>query len=160
MEEGRAGQMTIDLPQLSVDERLDRAVRNLTGSFLGAIAFAKSMGKSAEDYGQFYGELTWPFWASIKDAGPGPFVQNLARFLRTDPALHVEILEASDTEVKGMATVYGSTHLENFEDLGATVEEYVAYWRSYWGILAERLGLSYEQAFEGSLITFSVARKQ
>ncbi len=147
---------TIELSQLSLDLNLDRSVRNTTARDIISIAYAKSMGKTPDDYGKFIGALTAVFWADIKGKGPVPFVQYIHRFLQTDKYSRMEILGVSKTSVKAKMTVYGETHIEAFEDLGATVEEYASYYGKNFEVLADCLGLDYEQTLEGDWIIFTV----
>ena len=151
----------IDLPQFSIEEKLVRTVRNIAARDIGGIAYAKSIGKTPEDYGEFFGELTAFFWADIKGKGPVPFVQNLHRFLQTDSNLKMEILSISKTSVTVKMTVYGETHIGAFfEDLGVTREEYVRYLGKNFGVIADRLGLCYEQTLEGDWLTITLNEKE
>jgi hypothetical protein len=49
------GEQIIQLPQLSLEQKLDRSVRNTTTRDIVGIAYAKSLGKTPEDYGKYIG---------------------------------------------------------------------------------------------------------
>jgi hypothetical protein len=151
---------SIELPQLYLEQKLDRSVTNTTARDIVGIAYAKSMGKTPEDYGKFMGERTAFFWADIKGKGPGPFVQYWYRFLQTDRSSKMEILSVSKTSVKAKMTVYGVTHIKAFADLGVTVEEYASYLGKFSEMLADYVGLEYKQKLEGDWIVFTVTEKK
>ena len=56
----------IVLPVLKQKGRMNRAIGNLKSFTLTGIAYAKSLGKTPEDYGKFVGELYAPFWTVRK----------------------------------------------------------------------------------------------
>jgi hypothetical protein len=148
------------LPQLSLEQKLDRSVRNTTGRDIAGIAYAKSLGKTPEDFGKYIGENTAFFWADIKGKGSVPFVQYWYRFLQTDTNSKMEIISVSEKTVKAKMTVYGETNLKAFADLGVTIEEYASFYGKYSEALAEYLGLEYKQKFEDGWIVFSVTEKK
>ncbi len=152
---------SIELPQLYLEQKLDRSVKNTTGREVVGIAYAKSMGKTPEDYGKFMGERMAFSWADIKGKGPVPFVQYWYRFLQTDRYSKMEILSVSKTSVKAKMTVYGVTHIKAFAaDLGVTVEEYASYLGKFSEMLADYVGLDYKQKLEGDWIVFTVTEKK
>jgi hypothetical protein len=153
-------EQSIELPQLSLEQKLDRSVRNTTARDIIGIAYAKSMGKTPEDYGNFIGGVTAFFWADIKGKGPVPFVQYWSRFLQTDKDSKMEILSVSKTSVKAKMTLYGISHIKTLADLGVTAEEYASYYGKYSEKLADYLGLEYIQKFEGDWIVFTVTEKK
>lgn len=151
---------SIEFPQLYLEQKLDRSVMNTVGREVGGIAYAKSMGKTPEDYGKFMGERLAFFWADIKGKGPVPFVQYLNRFLQTDRSATMEILSVSKTSVKAKMTVYGATHIKAFADLGVTVEEYTRYYGKWFEVLADYVGLEYKQALEGGWTVFTATERK
>jgi len=150
----------IQLPQLFLEQKLDRSVRNTTGRDIAGIAYAKSLGKTPEDFGRYIGEHTAFFWADIKGKGSVPFVQYLYRFLQTDRNSKMEILSVSEKSVKAKMTVYGETNIKALADLNVTIEEYASFYGKYLETLADYLGLEYKQKFEDGWIVFSVTEKK
>lgn len=150
----------IQLPQLSLEQKLERSARNTTGRDVVGIAYAESMGKTPEDFGRYMGEHTAFFWADIKGKGSVPFVQYWYRFLQTDGNSKMEILSVSEKSVKARMTVYGETNLKGLADLGVTIEEYASFYGNYSEALADYLGLEYKQKFEDGWIVFSVNEKK
>jgi len=150
----------IQLPQLSLEQKLERSARNTTTRDIVGIAYAKSLGKTPEEFGKYIGEHTAFFWADIKDKGSVPFVQYWYRFLQTDKNSKMEILSVSEKSVKAKMTVYGETNIKALSDLGVTIEEYASFYGKYSETLAEYLGLEYKQKFEDGWIVFSVTEKK
>ena len=150
----------IQLPQLSLEQKLDRSARNTTTRDIVGIAYAKSLGKTPEDFGRYIGEHTAFFWGDIKGKGSVPFVQYWYRFLQTDKNSKMEILSVSEKSVKARMTVYGETNIKALSDLGVTIEEYASFYGKYSETLADYLGLEYKQKFEDGWIVFSVTEKE
>jgi hypothetical protein len=150
----------IQLPQLTIEQKLDRASRNISSREIVAIAYAKSLGKNAEDFGKFYGDKTAFFWADIKGKGAVPFVQYWYRFLQIDKNSKMEIISVSEKTVKAKMTVYGETNLKSYSDIGVTLEEYASFYGKLAETLADYLGLDYKQKFEDGWIVFSVTEKK
>ena len=153
-------EQSIELPQLYLEQKLDRSVKNTISREIVGIAYAKSIGKTSEYYGKFMGERTAFFWADIKGKGPVPFVQYWYRFLQTDRNSKMEIVSVSETSVKAKMTVYGETYIKAFADLGVTVEEYASYLGKFSEMLADYVGLEYKQKLEGDWIVFTVTEKE
>lgn len=149
--------MDTQLSRLTPEQGLDRAVRNTVGRDICGIAYAKSTGSTAEDFGKFVGALTACYWADIKGKGPAPFVQHLHRFVQTDRTLRFEILASSDTTVTARHTVYGRSVVELLAPLGVTVEEYARCYRKQFEAVAKYLGLEYEQELAADWIVLTVS---
>ena len=150
----------IQLPQLSLEQKLDRSARNTTTRDIVGIAYAKSLGKTPEDFGKYIGEHTAFFWGDIKGKGSVPFVQYWYRFLQTDRNSKMEILSVSEKSVKAKMTVYGETNIKALADLGVTIDEYASFYGKYSETLADYLGLEYKQKYEDGWIVFSVTEKK
>jgi hypothetical protein len=150
----------IELPQLSLEQKLERSSRNTSSREIVAIAYAKSLGKTPEDFGKFIGERTAFFWADIKGKGPVPYVQYWYRYLQTDINSKMEIISVSEKTVKAKMTVYGETNLKSYSDLGVTLEEYARFYGKYAETLADYLGLEFMQKFEDGWIVFTVTDKK
>ena len=104
---------SIQLPQLSLEQKLERSARNTTTRDIVGIAYAKSLGKTPEDFGRYIGEHTAFFWGDIKGKGSVPFIQYWYRFLQTDRNSKMEILSVSEKSVKARMTVYGETNIKS-----------------------------------------------
>ncbi len=151
--------MDIQLSPLTPEQALDRSVRNTVGRDVCGIAYAKSLGRTAADFGTFSGALTASYWADIKGKGLEPFVQYLYRFAHTDRTLRFEILTASETSVTARHSVYGTSVVELLTPLGVTLEEYACYYGKQFEAVAEYLGLEYKQELAGGWIVLTVSRR-
>jgi hypothetical protein len=135
-------------------------VKNTVGRDVVGIAYAKFMGNTPEDYGEFMGRQTAFFWADIKGKGPVPFVQYWYRFLQTDRSSRMEIVSVTERSVTAKMSVYGVASVRAFERLGVTVQEYVSYLGQMSELLAHHVGLDYKQELEGDWIVFTVTAEQ
>jgi hypothetical protein len=149
--------MEIQLSRLTPEQGLDRAVRNTVGRDICGIAYAKSTGRTAEDFGEFVGALTPSYWADIKGKGPAPFVQYVHRFVQTDRTLRFEILTSSETTVTARHTVYGRSVVEVLASVGVTLGEYARYYGKQFETVAKYLGLEYKQELAGDWIVLTVS---
>ena len=149
--------MEIKLSALTPEQALNRAVRNTVGRDICAIAYAKSIGRTAADVGRFIGTLTASYWADIEGKGPGAFAQHLHRFLQTDPTLTFEILTSSKTSVTARHNIYGRSVVELLAPIGVTLEEYVCYYGKQFEAVAEYLGLNYKQELATDWILLNVS---
>ena len=55
-------QATVDLPEYTPQQRWERAALQATVLIVAGIAYAKSKGQSAEEYGEFLAEVFAPGW--------------------------------------------------------------------------------------------------
>jgi hypothetical protein len=152
--------LKIELVQLTEEQKLDRAVRNVTCNFLTGIAYAKALGNTPEDFGKFYADLFSFAWDNIKGKGPEAFVQNWYRLLQTDKNSQFKIVNASKNEITAQMSVYGLTTFKALPDLGVTLDEYAIFLATWSGIAANNAGLDYYQKLKGDWIEFKVSVKK
>jgi hypothetical protein len=153
----------IELPQLKIEQKWHLARNNLTSLSMATIAFAKSLGKTPENFGEFYAELTAstyePRVKSVKE-----FVQALnvlgQIFYSEKEDYKIEILSESEISVEGRMSIPAAYPLKYWSDPGVTVEEYIRYWGKYWAVTAGHIGMEYKQKFEGDWVYFTVSKKE
>ena len=109
----------IGLPQLEIEQKWHVARNNLTALSMATIAFAKSLGKTPEDFGKFYGELAASTYESrVKNVKE--FVQLVDMFgqifysERED--YRIEILNESEISVEGKASIPAAYPLKHWTD--------------------------------------------
>ena len=149
----------IELPELYLEQKLDRTVTNLAAFITSSIAYTKSMGKTAEDYGKFIGETFTPSWEGAKGKGISPFIQGMYRNLQPDKNFRMEILSESKTSVEGRMNRYGEATVKAYARTGVTNEEVDACFGKVWETIANYLGLEYKQKAEGDWIVFTITEK-
>jgi hypothetical protein len=152
----------IELPQLKIEQKWHVARNNLTALSMAAIAFAKSLEKTPEDFGEFYAELTASTYeAGVKSAKE--FVQAinvLGQIFYSDREDYkIEILSESEASVEGRMSIPAAYPLKYWTDPGVTVDEYLRYWGKLWAVTAEHCGMEYKQKLEGDWVHFTVSKK-
>ena len=152
----------IELPQLKIEQKWHVARNNLTALSMAGIAFAKSLGKTPEDFGKFYGELVASTYESrVKNVKE--FVQLIDTFgqifYSERENYKIEILNESKNSVDGKMSIPAAYPLKYWTDPGVTVEEYMRYWGKYLAVAAEHTEMEYKQRLEGDWVYFTVSKK-
>jgi len=75
----------------------------------------------------------------------------------------LEILNVSERSIearmKGFG-IYGVDDLEEFSEVGVTVDDYMRFFEKIWEVTADSLGLEYAQEIEGDWTVFTVTEKK
>ena len=152
----------IEMPQMKMEEKWHVARNNLTALSMASIAFAKSLGKTPEDFGEFYGELAASTYESLVKN-----VEDLVQLIDTFGQIFyseredykIEILNESDISVDGKMSIPAAYPLKYWADPGVTVEEYMRYWGKYLAVAAEHTEMEYKQKLEGDWVYFTISKK-
>lgn len=144
------------LPELTVEERAQRATGNFTAMTLVFLSYAKEHGQRAAELGRRAGERFADSWP--EELTPAAFVRGMHNNFQMY-GVTTEILEASDgvvraqrtrgvleKEFESRSTLYGAT-LDEFETFLEHVQK---------GIAAER-GLTYSETVDGDHVVFTVS---
>ena len=149
----------IELPKWYLEQKLDQTVINLTATMTAGIAFAKSLGKSPEDFGKFLGNSFSPGWEGMKGKGIAPLFKWMYINLQADKSFKLEIISETEKSVQARRTRFDEATLKEFSHLGVTVEEYDRFWGKLWEEIANYLGLEYTQKVEGNWIIMKINTK-
>ncbi|MFX0197847.1 MAG: hypothetical protein ACFFCW_17130 [Candidatus Hodarchaeota archaeon] len=149
----------IKLPKLYLEQKLDRAVVNVTAYVIGGIAFAKSLEKTPEDYGKFIGDMFAPSWEGIKGKGITRFIEGMSRNFQSDVNCQWEILSESDKSVKVKMNRFGDAIVKASAEMGVTTEEYDRCLGKVMEAIANYLGFDFKQELKGDWIVFTVSEK-
>lgn len=153
-----AEESIIELPSLNLEQKLDRAVGNMYAFVIAGIAYSKSLGKTPEDYGQFVGSFFAPSWEGAKGKGVSAFVIGMYINGQSDKYFTMEILEESETRVKGRWT--GLDRIKGMSDVfGVSGDEFLIVWEKAWEVIADYLGLELKQTRDEDWIVFTVEEK-
>jgi hypothetical protein len=146
-----------ELPKYTPEQRWNRASFSVTLSFVTGIAYAKSKGQSAEEYGEYCAKLYTPSWGE-----PNSGTLNVIRGMNLNymawTESEFEITESSDEFVTGRSN---RPYVKYFGDdkslYGVTVEEFEKCFSVFNNRLADYLGLKYkDEVKDGWLyMTFS-----
>jgi hypothetical protein len=149
-----------ELPKYTPEQRWERASSQLTVMMVGAISYAKSMGQSAEQFGEYQMKLFASSWGE-----PGSGTLNVIRGVHRNfmvwPGSEFEILESSDVSVTARSNRPWAKYFgEDKTWYGVTLEEVEKYFGTSIRLLAEYLGLEYkDEVKEGWLyLTFGIKK--
>jgi len=149
----------IKLPELNVNQKLDRAVMNFTVFLTGGIAYAKSMGKTPEEYGKFIGEVLSPGWNSVKGKGISSFIEGMYTNFESDVNCRWDILNESDNSVTVKMNRYGDAFVKAYAETGVTTEDYDQFIGEMMKTIANYLGFNYTQELKGDWVVFTVSKE-
>jgi hypothetical protein len=146
----------IELPQKTLEYKVERGVINTLSWIYAGIAYAKSKGDTPEDFAR-YGLKAWgSYW---DDLDIKAFVQKWHRIFSTDFHFKMEILSATENSVEVKMTIFAKRCAETFAVSGVTEEEYVRFICTSISSMAEYSGWDYKQKLEGEWLYFTVSEK-
>jgi hypothetical protein len=147
----------IELPQKTLEYKVERGVINTLSWIYAGIAYAKSKGDTPEDFAR-YGLKAWgSYW---EDLDIKAYVQKWHRIFSTDFHFKMEILNATETSVEAKMTIFARRCAETFAESGVTEEEYIRFISTSISSIAEYLGWEYKQKLEGEWLYFSVSEEK
>ncbi len=149
----------IDLPELTLEQKVSRQAWLAVGSAVLGISFAKSVGKTAEDYGRYMVELWAPGWSANKGS-PIRMIRVMYLNSHLDPNYKMEIFQSSESEVKGRMTPNGVGNFTGGMYYGVSLEEYMICGKIWREGLADYLDLVWKEDFDGEWVNFTVSVKQ
>jgi hypothetical protein len=148
---------TIELPQKTLEYKVERGVINTLSWIFAGIAYAKSKGDTPEDFAR-YGLNTWgSFW---KDMDMKAYIQKWHRIFSTDFHFKMEILNANETSVEARMTIFARRCAKTFAESGVTEEEYIRFISTSISSMAEYLGWECKQKLEGDWLYITVNEEE
>jgi len=150
----------IELPQLTLEQKWDRAIYNLTSFWIAGIAYAKSQGKTAADFGKYVGELFAPEWEGAKGKGVQRFIQGMCWNWQIFKDFKMEILSESKTSFEAKIKGFAEGAVKAWTEPGVTIEDYFRCYEQLMVAITDYLGLEYKQKVEGDWIYFTVTEKK
>ncbi len=151
------GGQKIELPQETLEYKVERGVINTLSWIFAGIAYAKSKGDTPEDFAR-YGIKAWgSYW---KDLDIKEYVQKWHRIFSTDFHFKMEILNTTETSVETRMTIFAIRCAETFAVSGVTQEEYVRFISASVSSMAEYLGWKCKQQLEGDWLYLTVSKKE
>ena len=153
-------QAETELPTYTPEQCWERASNQLTVSFVAAISYAKSLGQSAEQYGEYMAKLFMPSWGE-----PGSGTVNIIRGVRWNLLMwtksEFEITESSDVAVTGRSNRPWARYFgEDKTWYGVTLEEFETSFRVFNRLLAEYLGLEYKDEIKDDWFYMTFSQKK
>jgi hypothetical protein len=146
----------IDLPQKTLEYKVERGVINTLSWIFTGIAYAKSKGDTPEDFAQ-YGLKAWgSYW---KDLDITAYFQKWHRIFSTDFHFKMEILNVTQVSVEARMTIFARRCAETFVVSGVTAEEYIRFISTSISATAEYLGWKVKQKLEGDWLYVTVSEE-
>jgi len=146
----------IELPKMTLEYKLNRALINQVGNFMHGIAYAKAKGDSPEDFAA-YGLKCWGSW--WKDEDYIYYVRKWYRIFSTDGNFKMEISRETENKVELRMNIFGERYIETYSESGVTREEYIRYMGALLSSMAKFMGLEHEQKIEDDWIYLSIVTK-
>ena len=154
------GNKPVELPQLTLEQKWKTAESNLVYFVVSGIAYAKSKGKSPEDFGAFAGNVAAPCWEEDRGGGPQALVEGISRNKQQFGNFHMEILSESETTIEARLKGFGDDRVRDRWEPVVTVDDYVRFFEKKWEAIADYLGLAYKQQVQGDWMVITVAEKK
>ena len=149
------GTQKIQLTPPAIETTASFAVWRTDYYICTGIAYAKSLGKTADDFAAFVG--SHHSWESIRGKGLAPPVQLLYFVIKNYEDGKFEILSESDSSVTMRSNRPYASYFTDGPLLGVTVDEFeICLWKHI-GIMADRIGLDFVYRIEGDQITSTLS---
>ena len=150
----------IIFPDRNIEQRHLRASWLSISGMVARIAYAKSLGQTAQDLGRFLGSLYAPSWTGPKGQ-PAGLILGMHRNINAFVGGMVQVVEASDTTIRAKSTrPYVAAYFgDDLAAFGVTVAEYESMFEELNKAIANHLELDYEvEKIEGDWIEFTVSK--
>jgi len=153
-------QAEAELPKYTPEQRWERASSQLTVIFVASIAYAKSMGQSAEQLGEYIAKLFSPGWGE-PGSGTLNIISGVNRNFMMFTKSEFEITESSDVSVTGRSNRPWARYFgEDKTWYGVTLEEFETSFRVFNRLLAEYLGLEYKDEIKDDWLYMTFSQKK
>jgi len=150
----------IELPERTPEWKLGRAVWHMDLYVCTGIAYAKSLGKTAEDYGKFVGEKFAPSWEGAKGQGVAALIRTWSGHWQLYENGKFEIISESETSVTAKLNRPYSAYFKDGDLYGVTMNEYETFLEQIGLAIANYLGLKYEQKVEGDNLITTISEQK
>lgn len=148
----------VELPKLTIEQKWKTAESNLIYFVVSGIAYAKSRGGSPEDYGTFAGQVAAPSWKEDAVKGPLALVAGISENKQQFRDFQLEILHVSEATIQARMKGFGENDVRNRPRHEITANDYIRFFGSKWQVIAESMGLRYQQQVEGDWTVFTVTQ--
>jgi hypothetical protein len=152
--------MTIELPQLSLEQKWKITESNLIYFITCGISYAKSHGGTAEDFGTWAGQIAAPSWDEEKSKGAHGLVEGIVSNKQQFHNFEIEILNESETMIQARMKGFGEDQIRRRPRHEITEDDYIQFFNKKWTAIADHLGLEYNQKVEGEWVIFFVSGKK
>jgi hypothetical protein len=148
----------IQLTAPTIETTADFAVWRTDYYICTGIAYARSLGKTVDDFAEFVG--SHHSWEDMRGKGLAPPVQLLYFLIKNYKDGKFEILSESDSSVTMRSNRPYASYFNDGPLLGVTVDEFESCLWKHIGIMARRIGLDFVYRVEGDQITSTLSIKK
>jgi hypothetical protein len=152
--------MSVELPRLTIQQKWVKAESNLIYFIVCGITYAKAHGETAEDFGTWTGKIASPYWEEEKNQGPRGLVQGIAYNKQQFQNFDIEILNETRVAIRARMKGFGEDLIRRRSEHEITVDEYIQFFNKKWIVIADYMGLEYNQQVEGDWVIFTVTVKK
>ena len=149
-----------ELSKLTTEQKLDVAVSNSMSYMIMGISYAKSLGKTPEEFAEHSADLVIPAYQSLKGKEPFQLMDIMNRVQQTDKNFVLEINKSSDSSVSGRMSLFGINNIKAARGAGGVTEDdcYMFY-NTFVKTLSAGIGLDYKYSRNGDWIEFELSKK-
>jgi len=153
--------LKIQLPQLSEDQKLDRAVMNSISYMMMGISYAKHLGRPTDEYAEYCAKITIPFYQRIKGENPLRLIERIYAVSQADKYFTINISDTTKSKVQARMSLYGIQYVERTDAFGGvSVDDCYNFYNKFMQSFCELLGYEYQYHMKEGLIDFSIIKKE
>ena len=119
--------MNVEIPQLTLQQKWETAESNLIYFIACGIAYAKSRGETAEDFGKWAGEVAAPSWEKRKNQGARGLVEGIAKNKQQFRNFKIEILNESAESIQARIKGFGEDLVRQRPRHEITTDDYIRF---------------------------------
>ncbi|MBM4169097.1 MAG: hypothetical protein FJ215_08070 [Ignavibacteria bacterium] len=148
-------------PEVSADDRWARAQNHADVFYVAGIGYAKSIGRTPNDFFRYCVKTFAPSWGKPDSVKPIQFLRGMQRSLLAFSDWKFELIDYREDRVTGRFSRPYVSRLfaTNASFYGVTLDEYEAGLRTFHRGLCDYLHLKYEDKVERDWITFTISKK-
>jgi hypothetical protein len=149
------------LTKLTPEQKVDRAVMNSVSYMMMGISFAKSCGKTPQDFAVYSAGLALPAWQFLKGKNPVEALDAINRVQQSDSNYLLEITESSASQLTGRMRLYGLAIIQMSRDFGGvTVDDCYTFFNTFVQIFYSHIGFKYEYQVTDDWIVFKLSKSE
>jgi len=153
-------QTKLELPEYTTEQLWGRCGFLQVATMVAGISHAKSMGKTAEEYGEFFAKTFSPGWGK-PGSGSTKIIRGVRRNYLSLKGTTVEVLKYSESLVTARVNRRWVGYFgENKTRYGVTLDEYETCFKVFNKRLAEYLGLEYKEEIKDDMLYITFTKKK
>jgi hypothetical protein len=148
-----------ELRKLTTEEKLDVAVSNSMSYMIMGISYAKSLGKTSEEFAEHSAKMVIPAYQFLRGKRPFEMIDIINRVQQTDKYFVMEISESSDSSVTGRMSLFGINNIKAARGVGGVSEDdCFKFYNKFVQSLSAGVGFNYEYNVKGDWIEFKLSK--